>query len=409
MSEQARVYFKIALRNVMRNRRRTILNVLMISAGIAAIVVFEGFALNLVKKLEAIAINGQYGHLQIASDKTWNLNAKDKLKARMIEFPPELKQKIDATPGVAYSSGRLTFYGLINNSEQSISARGIGFDTAVEKILLSTIPIYAGKNLNADSKFEILVGKGLADQMGLEVGSQITLLGYTFDGSVNAIDSEVVGVFRSGLAEFDNSTFYTPLATAQKLLDTNLIERALILLNDTKDTEKIAELLKPSVPEGMGIRTWRELAVYYRQVVEYFEKQNKIIQWMLMILALLAIGNIVGMSITERTGEIGTARALGDSRRLVLIQFLTEGLILGVMGGLVGCVVGYIACHVVTAMKIMILTPGATDAFAMQVDVLPAAFVKAFVVMSITAVLATLLPAIRASRVEIVEALKRNI
>jgi putative ABC transport system permease protein len=401
--------FKIALRNVMRNRRRTILNVLMISAGIAAIVVFEGFAYNLIRKLENVAINTQFGHLQIASEKTWKLNAKDSPKSRLIQVAPEEREKIEKIPGVAYSSGRIAFYGLINNGEQSLSARGVAFDTGKEKKMIETIRMIDGRNLNADSKFEVIIGKGLRDQIGLEVGSQVTLLAQTFDGSVNAIDCELVGIFQSGLSEVDNSTFFIPLTTAQRLLDTDGIERLIIQLDQTADTEKIRDEIKPMLSAGEGIRTWRELAVYYRQVVDYFETQNMVIQWILMLLALLAIGNIVGMSIAERTGEIGTVRALGNSRRLVLIQFMTEGFILGVMGGVCGCVLGYFFARFLTFLKIPITTPGASLPFPMEVDVLPHVFVKAFIVMAFMAVVATLIPAIRASRVEIVEALKRNI
>ncbi len=409
MNGQAAVHFRIALRNVMRNRRRTVLNVLMIAAGIAAIVIFEGFAYNLVRKLEAIAINAQFGHLQVASDKTWELSAKDSPKSRLIRLTPELLAKINKVPGVAYASGRITFYGLINNGEQSISARGVAFDTAVEKAQLENIRTIDGRNLNAGSKFEVIMGKGLRDQIGLEVGSQVTLLGYTYDGSVNALDCELVGIFRSGLSEVDNSTFFIPLATAQKLLDTDGLERLVVQLDRTPDTDHVRDVIKAELPEGTGVRTWRELAVYYRQVVEYFEMQNTVIQWILMLLALLAIGNIVGMSISERTGEIGTVRALGNSRRLVLVQFITEGLILGMMGGICGCVLGYFLAHFLTYLQIPIMTPGATSAFPMEVDVLPSAFLRAFIIMSLMAVFATLIPAYRASRVEIVEALKRNI
>ncbi|MGZ3723304.1 MAG: ABC transporter permease [Bdellovibrionales bacterium] len=401
--------FRIALRNVLRNRRRTILNVTMIASGIAAMVVFRGFAHNLTEKLQWVAIKTQYGHLQIANNKTWNPSASDAPKDHLIQIDPAFKAKIDGLKEVAYSSGRLTFFGLINNGENSLSARGVGFDPGVEKQMLGSMRMISGHNLTGDSKFEMILGKGLRDQMGIADGSQMTLMAYTFDGSINAVDVELVGTFQSGLAEVDNSTFFVPLTTAQKLLDTDSIERLVIQLNQTQDTPAIKALLSKDVPAGMAIKAWNEMALYYQQVVEYFNMQNMVIQWILMLLALLAIGNIVGMSIAERTGEIGTVRAIGNSRLNVITQFLIEGFILGILGGVFGCILGYWVAKFLNVLRIPIVTPGASLPIPLEVDILPKVFGDAMIAMCLMAVLATLIPAIRASRIEIVEALKRNI
>lgn len=401
--------FQLALRNILRNRRRTALNISMIAAGIAAIVVFKGFSHNLVRKLEWVAINTQYGHIQVASEKTWKLSVKDKPKDRLIHLTPELSRQIDSMGEVQYASGRITFFGMINNGEQSLSARGVGFDPGKEVQMLNSMRVIEGRNLNPDSKFEIILGKGISDQIAMQVGSTVTLMAYTYDGSVNALDCDLVGIFQSGLAEIDNSTFFLPLSTAQKLLDTDGLERVVVMLKSNDRMEPVQSALEHVLPAGIQSQTWKQMAVYYRQVVDFSAKQNLIIQWILMLLALLAIGNIVGMSIAERTGEIGTIRAMGDSRGDVIYQFLLEGIILGVLGGIAGCILGYVAAKGLTYSQYPIVTPGASLPLPMEVDILPAAFVEAFLVMTLMAVVATLLPALRASRIEIVEALKRNI
>lgn len=393
----------------MRNRRRTMLTVSMIAAGIVAIVVFEGFAHNLIMRLQRVAIDSQYGHMQIASDKTWNLSAKDRPKDRVFDADPEMVAKISALPGVAYVSGRLTFYGLVSDGEQSLTARGLGFDPVKEVNMLSTMKVIDGANLNSDSKFDILIGKGLREQIGIGPGSRITVMAYTLDGSVNALDVEVAGVFETGLAEVDNTTFYIPLDATQKLLDTSSVERLVVQLSDLEYTASVMGAVTPMVTQGFGLRSWNELAVYYRQVVEYLNTQNRIIQWILMVLALLAIGNIVGMSIAERTGEIGTVRAMGDSRSEILVQFLLEGLILGCLGGIFGCILSFLVARGITQLQIPVATPGSSHQVRMVVDILPWVLLKAFSIMCLMAVVATLIPAFKASRLEIVEALKRNV
>lgn len=402
--------FQIAFRNVLRNRRRTALSLLMIAAAVAAIVVFKGFSHNILGRVEFVAVNNQFGHLQVAAKKAWEPSAKDNPKDRLIRLDDSVTGKLDKDwPEIEYRSGRLSFFGLVNTGDQSVSARAIGVDPSRETRLLKSFFVKAGRNLTPESKFEVLLPKGITDQIGVEVGSHLTLLAYTVEGSVNAIDAELVGIIQSGIAELDNSTFYIPLSLAQMLMDTDSIEREVILLKDPTAVPRILHDLNGALPADMRARSWSELAVYHIQISEYFDVQNMVIQCILMILALLAIGNVVGMSIAERTGEIGTVRAIGDSRQDVLRLFLVEGIVLGVLGGLLGCVLGWITIRLINLAEIPVTTPGASIAVPLAVDVLPWEFVKAFLVMSLTAVLATLIPAYRASKVEIVEALKRNI
>lgn len=403
--------FQIALRNVLRNRRRTALNVLMIAGGLSAIVVFRGFAHSLIGRLEGVAINTQYGHVQVASAKTWTLSADDKPRDRLIDVTPELLARIEAQPEVRYASGRLSFFGLVSSGEQSVSARGLGFDPARETEMMAAMRVIDGRKFSPGAKFEVMLGVGLRSQLGLKVGDSVTLLSYTFDGSVNAIDSEVVGVFQSGLAEVDNSTFFMPLEMAQKLTDTSSVERLIVQLRPGADSAemkaRIAGFLDPA--SSLQTREWRDLAQFYLQVVDYFAKQNLIIHWIIMLLALLAIANTVGMSIAERTGEIGTVRAMGDTRRTVMLNFLLEGLILGGIGGLVGCGLGLAGSKVLTALELPITVPGASLPVRMGVDILPEAYASGLLIMCLMAVLATLFPAFRASRMGIVDSLKRNL
>jgi putative ABC transport system permease protein len=393
----------------MRNRRRTFLNVFMIACGIAAIVVFRGFSHNVISNLQLVAINAQYGHLEIASDKLWTLSAKDSPRSRLLQPDQELTAKISALPEVDYISERISFFGLVNSDEHNLSARGIGFDPVRERHLHEMLPIIEGRNLKSNSGFEVVVGVGLQNQLGVKIGQSITVLSYTYDGSVNAIDAEVVGTFMTGLAEIDNSTFYTPLAFAQNLLDSKAYERMIILLKNTGDTDQVRTKIDRILPRGVSTRSWLELANFYRSVVGYFNMQNLLIEWILFILALLAIANTIGMSISERTGEIGTVRAVGDTRQDIMLQFMTEGLVMGIIGGVVGCLLGLFMGWLLTSLKIPIVTPGATAPLLVEVDLLPSAFRDAFLLSCLVAMIATILPAYRASRLSIVDALRRNI
>ena len=400
---------QIAFRNVFRNRRRSITNILMIAGGITAIAVFRGFAHYVIEKHKEVTIQSKYGHLQVATDKIWDPKAGESPRDRAFEPDAEMMSKFAAIKGVESTSGRISFYGLINNVDQSVSAFGIGIDPSHERQMMEHFNITSGRTLKPDAKFEVILGDGLARQIGADVGLSLTALAYTYDGSLNAIDFEVVGLFKSGLVEIDNSTFYAPLATVQHLLDTNSIERLVFTLQDTSQTENIKSEVAKILPPGLSVRSWYDLSTLYRQVESYARVNNLVIDWILLVLSLLAIANTVGMSISERTGEIGTVRAIGDTRFDVFSQFVAEGLSLGFMGGIVGCIMGFITAHIITFMKIPIVIPGNSSSFPIVVDILPGAFFEAFVLSCSMAVLASLVPAFGASRLKIVEALKRNI
>ena len=401
--------FGIAFRNVLRNGRRTLLNVFMIGVGIAAIVVIEGFSQNAITHIETLAIDSQFGNVQVASQKYWHLSTDDSPKDRLFDFAPKFTEQVKAIPGVRYISGRISFFGLLSVGDRSLSARGIGFDPAKETQMLGSLHIVNGHNLTGASKFEIIIGSGLQNQLGAKVGQPLTLLGYTYEGAVNAIDCDLVGVFQTGSSEIDNSTFYTPLATAQRLLDTSLIENLVIQLNDKRQTDAVKVEVGKIAPTGTEVRAWHELAVFFQQVVNFCSVQSGVTETVVMLLALLAIANTVGMSITERIGEIGTVRALGDTRLDIVTQFLLEGLTLGILGALFGAVLGILAALFINWLKIPVFFPGASVPSLIIVDILPYTIIRAMIMTCVMAIIATLIPAITASRLKITDALKRNI
>jgi putative ABC transport system permease protein len=400
---------QLAFRNVLKNRRRTALNLLMIAGSCAAITNFQGIGENTLRLMEDIVINTQYGHLQVANDKYWKPSAGDKPADKLLGVGPELAEKISKVPGVEYASGRITFFGLVSSGNSSLSARGIAFDPDREVRLRERLTIVSGTNLPAASKFQVLLGVGLQEELNVKVGAPLTLLGYTYDGSVNAVDADFIGTFQTGENSIDSTTFLVSLSTAQRLLDTDKYQNLIIQLASTDDTDSVRDKIAATLPPGMGVRTWVELASDYRKVRSLCAAINKVTGSILLLLALLAVGNTVGMSIMERTGEIGTVRALGDNRTDVFMQFILEGVVLAVLGGLLGLVLGVVAAYVVTALKIPIEMPARSTPMPLGVDLKLSFMLSAFAMTSVITIIATAIPAVRASRLKVVDALRRNI
>src|SRR3954470_9071665 len=115
---------RIAFRNVLRNKRRTSLNVFMIAGGVSALIVFNSFVLSVINGLKDVTIRTQTGHLQIATNQFWNKTGKTIKETLMADYGKVLK-RISRNPRIKSASGRLTFFGILGNGDNSTSAQGV--------------------------------------------------------------------------------------------------------------------------------------------------------------------------------------------------------------------------------------------------------------------------------------------
>lgn len=384
------------------------INVGMIVSGFCAVILFEGFSASVMSDLQKLAVF-QYSHLQIGADASWDMKPVDEAEELLMPASEELKEKIRQAIQPKTIAGRLGFYSLISTGENSVAAKAVSFDPERETEMMMLMKFPQGRPLKKNDAYEVLVGEGLNKKLQSKVGDRLTLLAQTVHGSVNALDVEMVGIAMTNMTEIDDVTFYVPLQTAQKLLDTDRIERMAIELDRTDRTSASLKLVNSLLPEGFRAKPWRDLARLYLQTESYFKVQNGVIETIIVALVLLSIVNTVGNSVMERTGEIGTVRALGDTRYDVLRMFLYEGLILAVVAGFLACIVGVMLAHFVTSMGFTMATPGANYDLPIRIAVISKAFVLAFGLTSGATLFATVIPAFRASRLSIVESLKRNI
>ncbi|MBI1859847.1 MAG: ABC transporter permease [Deltaproteobacteria bacterium] len=403
------IRFKIALRNCFRNRRRSLLNISMIAGGVCAIILFRGFASRLLLDVQETTISTQSGQITLADKKFWDQSARSPSE-NLLPNSNNLTERIRKLPHVKAVAGRLDFYGLLSTSETTLSARGMSVDTKEEAGKLAALSMEQGTALQPGLDSQMMLGAGLAKKLRVKLGDTSTILAYTFDNVVNALDVTVVGVFRSGLAEFDDTTFLVPLASVQRLLDTDKVEQIAIRLDATPATDAVVKDIG-TVLAGttVDVRTWKSLSNLYRQVDSFFKTQNRVIETILLTLILLGVLNTVGMSVLERAGEIGTVRALGYTEGAVLAEFLLEGLCLGILGAVVGVVLGTAIALFLSSLGMAMVVPGASRPVHIRIELSVAQYLIAVTVALLASTLAAIAPALRASRMQIVDALRHNV
>ena len=306
---------------------------------------------------------------------------------------------------------RLNFSGLLSNGRSDMPVIGEGVEADKEAELGTSVSIVEGRQMTGKDAFGILIGRGLAQALQLRPGDHVTLLASTLDGALNTADLEVVGVFESFSNEYDARAVKIALPAAQELLGTRGVNALVVTLRETPDTQRVASVLTHDLgSRDLEVKTWRQLNDFYEKTVRLYARQLGVLQVIVFAMVVLTIANTVNMSVFERLGEFGTMRALGNRGSHVFRVILTENLLLGVVGSVLGVLIGLLLAAVISAIGIpMPPPPNANLAYTARIQVSPDDVLMAFVIGLLAPILAALFPARRVSRTPLVEALRSNI
>jgi len=183
-----------------------------------------------------------------------------------------------------------------------------------------------------------------------------------------------------------------------------------VLLDETSDTDSVLAKLRGELPpDKFEVVPWYELADFYNKTATLFTKQVQGVRLIIALIILLSISNTMMMSVIERISEIGTSMALGVKRIGILRLFVSEGVLLGCFGGLLGVVAGFALAALISAIGIpMPPPPGSTQGLTAAILVTWQIALDAFVLAVATTLVASVYPAWKASRKEIVDALRHS-
>ncbi|MEO6749467.1 MAG: FtsX-like permease family protein [Casimicrobiaceae bacterium] len=401
---------KLALRNLLRQKSRTAITLAAVAFGVAGLIVSAGFVRDIIAQLGEAVIHSRSGHLQVNRSGFFAQGTRSP-ENYLIDDPAALRTTIRGIAGVDDVMARVGFSGLANNGRADVAIIGEGIEPEREAKLGSFLHISAGRQLEARDTFGALVGHGVAVALALKPGDRFTLLTTTTDGAMNTLDLQVVGVFQSFSKDFDARAVRIPLAAAQELLGTPGINTLVVALHSTADTNAAANALATRLdPARYEIKTWIELNDFYSSAVQLYDRQFGVLRLVVLLMVLLSVANSVNMSMFERVPEFGTMRALGNRARHVFTLVVTESLLLGVAGALIGAVVGALVAVAISAVGIQMPPPPNADlGYTARILLAPADIGVAMLVGVVATVLASLFPARSASRVPIVDALREAI
>ncbi len=407
---------KIAIRNLFRYKRRTLLTSTLITLGVIAVLLFISAAGSFKNMMIGQLTDSMLGHIQV--HQKGYLAAIDSLplNRNMKENQVKKVQEIlENNPDVEAFSPRIKIGAMFSNYAETTNIR---LNAVIPELEFKTVPLLRDRITGGDTKIllkkgEILVPELIAKGMGVKVGDDIVLVTTNKDGSVNGQSFRVGGVVegvtgpggRDGYIHLDDAATLLRLETkeaseiAVRLKNMDRLAAAFMTLNNT--LEPIRNKMDKPVFE---VHTWEKLTPFFN-IAKMIDLMTLFIKIMLVAIVLVSIMNVMIMSVYERINEIGTIAAMGTSPGKILLLFLTEGTLLGLLGTAIGVTVSLITIAVLRAAQLS-FDFGQQKGLILNPTIGMADMVSISAIVICIAVIGSLQPAWKAAKMDPITALR---
>ena len=333
--------WKLAIRNILRNKRRTFLTMILISMTLAILIFTDGYMKAMADVMIRSATrlypgDGQIHHVdylaerdgeQQIADVDWHINA------------------LKAEPMIESYSPRALDFGMVSSTANNLAVQVVGIDADLEaQVSKLKLSIVFGDYLsNEGSDTQILIGQGLADLLEVDLGDRLVVSVNNYE--LNEIDQRlfrVSGVFKMNSKFFDEGLVFIQLPKAQQMLGigNHVHEIAFNFFDESLSSDQSLLVWKHLSTETTIAQGWTSLMADLASIISLFDFSMLIVGGILFVVAILGVINAMFMSIYERTYEFGVIIAIGTRRISVFTLILVEGLVLCIASLIVGSMIG---------------------------------------------------------------------
>ncbi len=406
--------FKIAIRNLMRYKRRTLLTASLISIGVVFVLVFVSVSGSFKNMMIGQITDSMLGHIQIHRKgyvaSIENLPVNLNLKPDGMKKPEKI---LGNESQIESFTPRIKFGGMFSNFSETTTIRLNGVYPEKEFATVPLLPsriIQGKKSLN---RGEIIIPELLSKGMNVKIGDTAVIVATNQEGSVNGKQFIVSGVIESvvGPGGRDGYIHLEDAAELLRMEETEISEIALRLKN-FDELDRITAKLEESLSKELNkmnkpvfeVHSWKKLAPFYH-ISRMIDALTFFIKLMLIAIVLISIMNVMIMAVYERIREIGTLSAIGTLPSKILSMFVLEGFCLGFIGGLIGDIIGIAVVAVINLLKIR-FDFGMQKGLLLMTNIYPGDLLAISVTVIIVSVIASLQPAFKASRMDPIDALR---
>jgi ABC-type lipoprotein release transport system permease subunit len=401
-------FFTIAYRNLVRNRRRTVLTALVVALGLVVAMSFSALLEGMLVSMLADNIRMSTGHLQI-QNKNYEADKASLLYKDLLKDGETLAAQAEALAEVRSAAPVLWNGGLLSTPQESLGVEIVGIDPDDAFHTPIREGIAAGEFLKSNDRGRILIGQRLAKEMGITVGQRVSVAARDANGQGQEKIFTVAGLVDTGFPGIDQNRVILPLAEAQSFSGVgNRVSSIILMLHDQEDTARVAAKIQGP---DIQVLTWEDLNSLLLQSWEVGIVYYYVLYGIVFLVVAALIANTLLMSVFARAREIGILASLGMNRGQILLLFLVEGILLGLLGTAVGWVLGLGAVSYLTFVGIPIPaeTVSLVEGFAFGTTMYGGFALDQFAILSLLLLfivaLVSLYPAWYAARMEPVEAL----
>ena len=411
--------FKMAIRNLLRYKRRTLLTALLITVGVLMVILFSGLAGSFKEMMIGQITDSNLAQMQI--HKKGYVSSIDSMPLNLNLSPTGYKtiEKIlQDNPDVEAYAPRIKLSTMLSNYSETTNIRLNAVDPEKETMVCPDVTNRMVFKANVREKIfikpgEIIVPKNLAKGMKIKAGSPVVIVAQNKDGSINGLNFTVAAIIESVLGP-QGKEGYIHINDARTLLrmeKPEVTEIAIRIKNFNKLNAVYADLqsslLKFKNKKGepiFEIHTWEKLSPFVN-IANMIDMMTISMKLIMIAIVLISILNVMIMSVYERIREIGTMIAIGTSPSKIMGLFLSEGFFLGLISSIAGNVIGIAGIYFLNIFKIR-FSFGRMDNLLLSpaININELFWLTAIVLL--VSVFATLQPAYKASKMEPVDALR---
>ena len=407
--------FKISVRNLFRYKRRTVLTVSLIAIGVVFVLGYISISGSFKNMMIGQITDSMIGHLQVhrkgyvASIENLPLNMNLKPQAAK-----KLESILNQQPEVEAYSPRIKFGGMFSTFVETTNIRLNGVYPDKEFKTIPLLPSRIAEGQKTLNQGEILIPELLARGMKAKIGDMIVIVATNQDGSVNGKQFKVGGILESATGPGGRDG-YVHIKDAMEVLRMGEMEISEVAIR-IKDfgkveafTQKLDGLLSGEVnKEGKPIfevHNWEQLSPFYN-IARMIDMMTIFIQILLIAVVLISIMNVMIMAVYERIREIGTIAAIGTLPTKILSMFVMEGLCLGVIGAVIGNLIGLAIIFILNVSGWVTFDFGRQKDLVLSPTLDPMNMLLISAIVIFVSVVASLQPALKASRMEPIKALR---
>lgn len=411
-------FFKMAVRNLARHKKRSILTGLMIGVGALMMVLTLAFSQSVGEKMTDSIVRNYTGNLQIHAPVKGDIQVfmDPTDNTPLLKNSGRIRAVIGRDRDVLETTPRLRFQGLLSNGDDSMGIAAMGINPKSERRVTPKIKILRGAYLHSETG--LLLGKEVAKYFDAKIGDEFVIVTTTPDGYTNGVSLILQGIVSAEGMEafFDDNIVYMDIHKVREMLYLNHdeVSETVVALKKGISEDKVRPRLRQAFRQaGLHVRVdnWQDVAGMLSGLMATGVMLPQMSLVILLIVVAIGIINTILMAVLERTKEIGILAAMGTKRREILGLFVAEMTALSVVAAGIGCLLGAGAVYYLSRVGI----PAAFQALEFVFGGKRLYFVFSWPGLAISfggivlfSALATLFPARLATRQNPVEALRHN-